>query len=89
MKTIKETMLQTMVKIYGKVSAQQKENGKSLFGDGTFVIYGQCTGVYYAALYTENNPLNPYYHDKTCLLYTSNSGGTNDIKAAARITKGV
>lgn len=67
MKTIKETMLQTMVKIYGKVSAQQKENGKSLFGDGTFVIYGQCTGVYYAALYTENNPLNPYYHDKTVL----------------------
>ena len=65
--TIREKMLETLVEIYPAVSAHIREDGAFLNEEGKRVIYDQCTGLFYAALYTEKSEKNPYYHDAETL----------------------
>ena len=62
-----DTILKTLVNIYDEVSSRQTSEGKTLHIDNKFTIFGQCTGLYCAALYKLDHPDNPYYKNSELL----------------------
>ena len=65
--TIREKMLETLIKIYPTVASHIDGQGAFLDEDGKKQIYNQCTGLFFAVLYTCDSPQNPYYKDEKTL----------------------
>ena len=62
-----DTILKTLVGVYDKVSSYQTKEGKTFHVNNTFTIFGQCTGLYYAALFKCNHKDNPYFGNEELL----------------------
>lgn len=64
---IKDYMLDVLVKNFDDITCAVDPDGRVLNAGGKYTIFNQCTGFYYAILYTYNHPKNPYFHKKELL----------------------
>lgn len=62
-----DTILKTLINIYDEVASRQTNEGKTLHVNDSFTIFGQCTGLYYAALFKCDHKDNPYYQNADLL----------------------
>ncbi len=64
---LREYCYNTLLKAYENVCKSQADSGKFVNPDGTYTVYQQYAGFYFAWLYTENFSGNPYYMDPKTL----------------------
>lgn len=62
-----DRMLETLVEIYPAAAGCIDAEGAYRDESGKKQIYNQCTGLYFAVLYTCEDERNPYYHDPRTL----------------------
>jgi hypothetical protein len=63
---LKTRFFQSLLPLHDAVAALQRPTGQFV-NDTGYTVYNQYAGIYFAFLYTHDEPANPYFHDPETL----------------------
>ncbi len=64
--TLKAKFVQALLSLHDAIAPRQQPNGQFLTDTG-YTVYNQYAGIYFALLYTHEDPANPHFHNPETL----------------------